>query len=69
MIIQNKINCHLEIARRIMNHQWGREGYGWDRNSPAHKYWKQWAKRNFKVLKNSLWKDIYKRADYLKDKE
>ncbi len=34
----------------------------WDYNSPAHNYYKRWAKRNFLQLKKLSWIKIYKQA-------
>jgi len=69
MIPQKPIKSYLNIAQRIMNHIWGKQknslylfSPGWDNNSPAHMFWKRWAKRNFIKLRKLQWNKIYKLA-------
>lgn len=59
MLKQKPIKSHLEIARRIMIHIWGKEILRWDNHSPAHMYWKRWSKKNFSYLKKLSWRQIY----------
>jgi hypothetical protein len=46
------------IADKIMNWCWKNE-QNWDKNSPAHKYWKKEVKKKKRSLK--WWKQNYKR--------
>ena len=58
MIPQKKITNSNEIAMRIMNHIF----LEWDVNSPAHLFWKRYAKRYFNELRKLQWREIYKIA-------
>lgn len=68
MIPQKPIKDYQEIARRCMQNIFKPNydnPYGsqtWDEGSPAHNYYKRWAKRNWKRLSKLTWKQIYKEA-------
>lgn len=56
-------------AVKIMNHLFGSRyrtawpGSGWDTNSPAHKWWARWAKKNIRKLNKLTTREKYKLVD------
>jgi hypothetical protein len=59
MIPQKPITNYKEIGLRIMKYLFGREGRGWDRNSPAWKSWMTYSRIHFRELKKMQWMAIY----------
>jgi hypothetical protein len=72
--MQKPITDYKEIAWRIMCNLNGKNSdhlphnydtYNkptWDTNSPAHRFWLRYCKKNFRRLMNYAWYQIYREA-------